>query len=98
MDFKTMNTDEFKDLFDKLNVFPEADPNKLVLLTEVDWSSSKQKHLTCIHHTWVRYVTKNPWDRGMHLVQGPHGINAIIDPECECRFDDLRVVLGVKDA
>lgn len=60
----------------------------------VDWEDySTMKEMTCKNHPFARYLTKNPWSRGLHFIQGPHGLMSMIDPECDCPFEDLRVVI-----
>jgi hypothetical protein len=60
---------------------------------------STMKTLTCVHHQGARYLTKNAWQRNLHLVQpDPEIVAAGITnthgaPECPCPFSDLRVVV-----
>lgn len=64
----------------------------------VDWrDKSTHKTLTCANHPTARYLTKNPWERGLHFirpcdeapVEGWPGSGL----ECPCPFSDLRVVV-----
>lgn len=41
--------------------------------------------LTCKNHAEMEYLTKNPYQRGLHLVKGW--------PECPCPFADLVVLV-----
>ena len=43
--------------------------------------------LTCKNHTGSRYLTKNPWERNLHLVE----TDPTIGRECDCPFRDLVV-------
>jgi hypothetical protein len=46
--------------------------------------------LTCKNHPTARYLTKNPWQRGLHFIQPAEGFRQ--NEECPCPFDDLVVV------
>jgi hypothetical protein len=66
----------------------------------VDWDDlSTMKALTCVHHPSALYTTKNPWQRSLHLITPPSeadmkpGERRTATRECECPFDDLRVVI-----
>jgi hypothetical protein len=65
----------------------------------VDWSDmSTMKELTCVHHPTAQYLTKNPWQRGLHFIEPC--VEAPVEGwpfggfECPCPFSDLRVVVG----
>lgn len=66
----------------------------------VDWNDmSTMKSLTCVNHPGALYSTKNPWERSLHVIQVPTpedmkpGEHRTSTGECECPFDDLRVVI-----
>jgi hypothetical protein len=74
---------------------------KLLELTDtsVDWEDySEMKQLTCAKHQDARYLTKNPWNRTLHLIDPPKGLKPeeySNTGECKCPFSDLRVVVEV---
>lgn len=57
--------------------------------------------LTCVNHQTAKYYSKNPWTRGLHLIEYPieyrygKGDNSRFGTECPCPFSDLRVVVEV---
>lgn len=51
------------------------------------------RYLTCVNHQDARYLTKNPWQRSIHIIEPPAGHF----PECPCPFSDLRVILEEGD-
>jgi hypothetical protein len=56
----------------------------------IDWADmSTLKEMTCVNHPTARYLTKNPWQRGLHFVTPATGFGF---SECPCPFGDLRVV------
>jgi len=81
-----------------------AEPAEMRELNEV-WVSMgdiRSEYLTCRNHPTARYVTKNPWTRGIHFVTPPaeaedpqwraeHG-SGPANLECDCPFADLVVV------
>ncbi|MFY3741611.1 MAG: hypothetical protein HMLIMOIP_002069 [Candidatus Nitrosomirales archaeon] len=73
--------------------YPMALENEMVPTAEVDWSSLELKELTCNNHPWSRYLTKDPFNRGLHFIQGPNGLDSILDTECECPLSDLVAVI-----
>lgn len=42
--------------------------------------------LTCRNHPTAKYLTKNPYERNLHLIESPEGFG-----ECACPFKDLVV-------
>lgn len=46
--------------------------------------------ITCINHQTAKYLTKNPFSRGLHFVQAADGF--WWNEECPCGFDELVVV------
>lgn len=49
---------------------------------------SKMFQLTCKNHPTAKYLTKNPYSRGLHLINVPEGFSS----ECPCAFGDLVVL------
>jgi hypothetical protein len=58
--------------------------------------------LTCVNHPTAKYYSKNPFSRGLHIIEYPveyrtklkgGGTNPLLGEECPCPFDDLRVVV-----
>lgn len=68
--------------------------SQLALLRDYDFSSLQLVRLTCNNHRRVVMLSKDPWTRSIHYIEGPNGIIGDIDPQCECPFTDLRVVKG----
>lgn len=64
----------------------------LTKLHSYDFSSLEHVYLTCRNHRWMRYVTKNPYTRACVFLQGPNGLHAGLEEECDCPFEDLRVI------
>jgi hypothetical protein len=67
-------------------------PKKFIPVREFAWGEPSVLHaMTCKNHPTAAYLTKNPWERGIHFVKGadefPYGV------ECPCPFDDLVVVV-----
>jgi hypothetical protein len=66
----------------------------------VDWNDlSTMKSLTCVNHPTAKYLTKNPWTRGLHFISpcdeapfGDQSVGVLAAWECPCPFSDLRVV------
>lgn len=46
--------------------------------------------LTCINHPTAKYLTKSPYERGLHFVEGPAETPF---RECECPFRDMVVLI-----
>jgi len=82
-----------------------ADPADFRELEEAwaDRGEIYHRYLTCRNHPTARYLTKNPWVRGLHFIAAPA---EAVDPawrdehgsgpgnlECRCPFSDL-VVIG----
>ena len=66
----------------------------MIPVADVDWADYSQlKELTCKNHPWSRYLTKDPFQRGLHFIQGPNGLDSFFEGECPCPFSDLYVVL-----
>lgn len=63
---------------------------KLTPINEYVWTDdySFMRKLTCKNHPTARYLTKNPYFRGIHLVKFPEGERQ----ECPCPFTDLMVI------
>jgi hypothetical protein len=64
-----------------------------------DWDDmSKMEYLTCVNHQDARYLTKNPWQRGLHFTtmsqQWLEEREEGQPIECPCPFSDLRVIVG----
>ena len=61
---------------------------------EVDWNDlSTSKELTCINHQGMKYLTKNPWTRTLHIVEMDPAVAGSGHLECACPFSDLRIVI-----
>lgn len=68
--------------------------NDLMTLTEapIDWEDrSWMKRLTCVNHQGMEYLTKNPWDRSIHITQVDPSVLAGGRTDCSCPFSDLRI-------
>jgi hypothetical protein len=60
----------------------------------VDWKDlSTMKELTCINHQGMKYLTKNPSIRTLHIVTADPEVLKDGKIECDCPFSDLRVVI-----
>lgn len=64
-----------------------------------DWDRlSTMKYLTCVNHPTARYLTKNPWSRGLHFItpcdEAPQEGWPVSGLECPCPFSDLRYIAG----
>lgn len=58
-----------------------------------DWNDySTHKTLTCVNHQGMRYLTKSPWDRQLHIVTRDPSLPDD-KVECDCPFGDLRVIV-----
>lgn len=73
--------------------YSEAQESEMLPVADVDWSGFSHKELTCKNHPLARYLSKNPFERGLHFIQGPNGLSSLFEKECDCPFDDLRVVI-----
>jgi hypothetical protein len=62
----------------------------LVPLHDFAWTDdySFMRVLTCVNHPTAKYLTKNVFNRHLHVVDFPEGMTR----ECPCPLDDLRVV------
>jgi hypothetical protein len=73
---------------------------KLVPVNEYKWDDdySYLRKLTCKNHQTAEYLTKNPWQRGLHVIKVPTDahIERSSTGECTCSFGDLVVI--VEDA
>jgi hypothetical protein len=47
--------------------------------------------MTCSNHPTAEYLTKNPYQRGLHLIKGPVEFGGFA--ECPCPFSDLVVIV-----
>jgi hypothetical protein len=68
----------------------------LVPVREFTWTNdySFMRELTCKNHQTAKYLTKNPFDRNLHLVKVPEGdIERTDTGECKCPFNDLMVIV-----
>lgn len=68
---------------------------KLTPIREYNWDGdySEMRTLTCINHQTAKYLTKNPWARGLHLINLPVGdIPRTDSGECTCPLSDLVVI------
>lgn len=51
----------------------------------------KMFELTCKNHPTARYSTKNPYQRGLHFLQGADDVGPLT--ECPCPFEDMVVLV-----
>lgn len=68
---------------------------KLTPISDYNWTDnfSFMRTLTCINHQSAKYLTKNPFSRGIHVVKLPIGdIQRTNSGECTCPFTNLAVV------
>jgi hypothetical protein len=65
------------------------DPKALVLFEDL----STLKCLTCRNHSEARYLTKNPWVRGLHFIKA----DPEVGKECPCPFSDLVLLVADDD-
>lgn len=68
---------------------------KLTPIGEYEWTDdySFLRTLTCKNHPTARYLTKNPWWRGIHIIKLPEGdIPRSETGECQCPLLDLAVI------
>jgi len=64
-----------------------------VPVKEYGWGSSlRHRELTCRNHRGMKYLTKNPWLRTLHIVEVDPEVLATGKIECDCAFSDLLVV------
>lgn len=69
---------------------------KLVPVKEFPFPEPGPEHfqLTCKNHPTAKYLTKNPWNRGLHVIELPKGdIPRTATGECTCPFSDLVVII-----
>lgn len=76
---------------------PAQGPAHLVPIGEFPWGDdfSWLRHLTCGNHPTGKYYTKNPWERGIHLVECPLDVDG--NPgmyDCSCNRLSLVVVVA----
>jgi hypothetical protein len=66
---------------------------KLIPISEFSFPElgPEQFTLTCRNHPTVRYSTKNPYHRSLHILRFPDEL----DYECACPFSDLVVIAEV---
>jgi len=70
---------------------------KLVPVSEFEWTDdySFLRELTCKNHPTARYLTKNPFERNIHLAKVPEGnIERSDEGDCTCPFSDLMVIVN----
>lgn len=62
-----------------------------VSIHEYEWTDdySYLRKLTCKNHPTARYLTKNPWFRGVHIQKFPDGMTS----DCSCPFNDMVVII-----
>lgn len=69
---------------------------KLTPISDYEWTDdySFMRTLTCKNHPTARYLTKNPWWRGIHGIKLPEGdIPRSETGECQCPFSALAVIM-----
>lgn len=69
---------------------------KLVPIKEFEWTEdySFMRELTCKNHQTARYLTKNPWNRSVHIAKFPEGdIERSRNGDCTCPFSDMVVIV-----
>lgn len=74
---------------------------KLVPVKDYEWTDdySFMRELTCKNHPTAMYLTKNPWQRSIHLIKRPEGdIERNHTGECTCPFSDLVVRVREEDS
>lgn len=71
-------------------MYSEVNGMKLTPVGEYEWTDdySFMRSMTCKNHPTARYLTKNPFFRGVHVVKFPDGMTE----ECSCPFGDLVVI------
>lgn len=72
---------------------------RLVPIREHKWSQDYTylRNVTCKNHPSARYLTKNPYDRTLHLITYPTGLTPDerdTNGECKCPFSDLVVIVA----
>lgn len=71
---------------------------ELIPIYDHVWSSdfSYLRVLTCANHQTARYLTKNPFERNLHITRLPigEGIERSATGECVCPFRDLVVIVN----
>lgn len=78
-------------------VIRDKNMSNLVPVEEFKWGEvGKLRSLTCINHQEARYLTKNPWLRGLHFVKGHNPMAPWT--ECSCPFSDLVVIIKEENA
>jgi len=68
---------------------------KLTPIKEYAWTDdySFMREMTCKNHPTAKYLTKNPFSRGIHIIKLPEGdIPRGETGECQCPLSDLVVV------
>lgn len=72
---------------------------KLTPISEYEWGEDYSlKTLTCVNHPTARYLTKNPFCRGIHVIRFPEGdIPRSVTGECQCPLSALAVVEGERE-
>lgn len=65
---------------------------KYIPVNEFTWTEdySFHRYMTCANHNTALYMTKNPHVRSMHILRYPEDTEPFT--ECECPFEDLRVI------
>jgi hypothetical protein len=64
---------------------------QLIPIVKHNWTEdySYLREVTCKNHQTAVYLTKNPYNRSLHLVELPEGMTE----ECKCPFADLAVLV-----
>ncbi|KIQ62411.1 hypothetical protein TR51_25570 [Kitasatospora griseola] len=74
----------------------------LIPVRNFEWTDdlSYMRTLTCKNHPTARYLTKNPFSRGLNLTKWPEDDDTPRTPigECTCPFGDLVVIVEESQA
>jgi hypothetical protein len=73
-------------------------PRRIVETTdpvlEKAWRTYDHQYMTCRNHVGMLYLTKNPWERSVHIVRFDRDVMAETGQiECDCSFSDLVVLV-----
>jgi len=62
-------------------------------IEEYPWDDSmRHRNLTCKNHRGMKYLTKHPTLRTVHIIEVDPSISAQGKIECDCPFADLLVI------